>query len=471
MTGWQDLTLTVDGRPMAAAAKSALVGLSLSRELNVPAVLELAFADRVELPGFQADLRLVRGDDDLFHGRVLRTTHRDGAGGPRLEILARDDLSRLAERRTPGGHDHTSVRAVLKDAAAGIGAVLTDPGFPDFRLGRHITRDRDDLAGLVRLFERYGIGVSLRPNGLAAVDVTDPGKGVVLEEIAVVTAYREVREPSLSHSSSGWFGWSPDTDKTVGKGDAPGLFQAGVAMRSGETQSRLSAAARSYGLRNAHWVESTLRGLVDLWPGEAIRTDRRDGSALPMQKVTLLLDAAGGARTLISTRPPVPSATVPGSFLTGQVVQADDPAGAGRVTVALNGYPDTVTGWLPTLAQQSRRGGGTGLAVPLDPGDPVLIACPEGDPELGIVLGALVRGSGPGAQVSGGRARTGQVWRGAGATVLIDEERGAIDLALDDGTRLTLDDNRIALKASGGLDLNCDGKVRIRGTRIDFEEA
>ena len=40
MTGWQDLTLTVDGRPMAATAKSALVGLSLSRE-NVD--LELLF--------------------------------------------------------------------------------------------------------------------------------------------------------------------------------------------------------------------------------------------------------------------------------------------------------------------------------------------------------------------------------------------------------------------------------------------
>lgn len=470
MTGWADLALSIDG---AALTDQALIGLRLSRRLNAPAELSLAFSGHTAPNGVEVSLQ--NGSSRLFLGEVCRTVRRLDQDGPVTEIVARDRLTRLSANRQRGSTDHRSILGVFKAAAASCGLEYVARGIADFTIGRHMVLETDDLAHLAKLAHRYGIGFAVADKSLILTDlVVSSDKSVELgHDTGAVTEMVEVDEPALTDTAQSWHGWVPDADQTLTEGkDGPGL--AGQSLRNGEPAARLAAANRANASRSAHWIKATVEGLSDLTPGAAISLPEGDGRFATLSEVEMLLDVAGGARTRLSSEPPVAQAAArngQAGFVTGRVARTDDPEKAGRVMVALNGHQNTTTGWLSVIAPQSRRAGGTGLAVPAEIGDPVLLATPDGDPEMGIVLGVLVRGGGAGAAVSGGSSRTGQVWRGDGATVLIDEANGAIDLSLDDGTSVKLTSNKIELNAAKALDLNCSGRVRIKGSRIDFEEA
>ena len=114
-------------------------------------------------------------------------------------------------------------------------------------------------------------------------------------------------------------------------------------------------------------------------------------------------------------------------------------------------------------------GGGIGLGMPFAPGDPMAVRASGGQADLALVWGGLNREGGVQRGMIRDGKRQGPVW--CRAPVALDKAGRTVVTALNSGTRIELGHPWISLTSSGTLDLNCGGKVRFRGGRIDLEEA
>ena len=114
-------------------------------------------------------------------------------------------------------------------------------------------------------------------------------------------------------------------------------------------------------------------------------------------------------------------------------------------------------------------GGGIGLGIPFAPGDPMAVRASGGQADLALVRGGLNREGGVQRGMIRDGKRQGLVW--CRAPVALDKAGRTVVTALNSGTRIELGHPWISLTSSGTLDLNCGGKVRFRGGRIDLEEA
>lgn len=473
MTDAAAITLYADGSPLDLTAVS-LTGFRLHRTLDHPAELSLRFAlatpdQAMPLDGAQ-DLTLSDGAVDLFQGRMTRLTRALGPHGMVADVTATDQLAALARQWTASTAEITSLRRFLANAAQRCGLHFETAGWSDFAVGRHLNLAETDLDHTAALAGRFGIGLSSRPGALVAVDLTDPpAEAAHVLDPPAVTELTESRTPPHARPDPVWQGWSADDDRTFGTGGRGAPALGGQPVRAAEPTARIAAARRAHALARSDTLTGELTGLAEMWPGETVTGPTKFTAQLILTQVELLLDAAGGARTRISTLPlDVPEPAPQPVFATGTIDRTDDPAAAGRVRVALNGHTAATTGWLPVTGQHSRTAGGTGLAVPLQPGDPVLIAAPGGDPDLGIVLGGLLRAGGPGSADAG---QGWQTWQGDGAAIRLDNGKNAIRMALDAGAQVEMQGGDITLTAPGDFKLNCSGNVVISGSRIDFEKA
>lgn len=481
MSDWVGLRLDIDGAPLDERDFARLVGLRLTRALNAPATLSLRFLLDDPMSGEAvasgSDVVLVLEGTTLFAGRADRRRLRQDADGTRVDITASDPLSTLAGGRRIAVEEIASVHAFAREMAGRCGLAFDGGDSADFAIGRHLNRFPSDLEYLTRTLDRYGLACLCRDGALTLVDLTAERRtkmlpGEVLDLIEVVENGRR--------DASAWLGWCADDDRTVrpDRGvarpriDTEERGPVAVPVRAAEPAARLHRAARARAEDDVRWLEADLSGLAPLWPGDTVRSPL-GATAYRLNTVELSLDAADGARSRVRScrsdlgTPAVSATTV----LTGLVVNVDDPEDAGRVRVDLVGYGGVRTGWLSVVGALGKHGGGSGLAVPFSVGDTVLLVAPDGDPELGIVLGGLGRAGGAQRGLIRGGARTGQAWRARGASIEMDEAGGRLSLALDGGTTVELSDDRIRLSASRTLELDCGGEVRIRGSRIDFLEA
>jgi hypothetical protein len=279
-----------------------------------------------------------------------------------------------------------------------------------------------------------------------------------------------VREPRQG-ARAGVLGWSAASDHVVTAlpgGTGQTIRRLAIPMRPQEAGDALRSAEERRRTAEAHWLEIELAGAHDAYPGD-ILIDPAGGTRRMITSARIGVDGSRGAITTISTRPPSAPARAAPAFFIGTVARIGDPDASGRIRVTLDGLGGVLSGWLPVLSPGG--GSGTGFGAPLRNGDPALVAAPDGDPELGFVLGGLLRAGGAQDGCIDGETRTAMVWRASGLTVAMDEAAGRLALRTDDGSAVELSEGRIAFTASDRLDLSCDGRVRIRGSRIDFEEA
>ncbi len=483
-----DIQLLADGTPLDLG-DPPLVGLRLLRRVNQPAELRLRFS----LPTPSAicplsnatKLSLLVDAEVAFDGQLSGFQRSLGTEGNFVDVTAADHLAQLSASWTASPGEITSLHRFLSASARRCGLSFQAIGWSDFPVGRHLNLFETDLEHTVAIAARYGLALSCRGDILIATDLTNADR--------VADHTLDLRQTvSLSESKTvdpvdpeyGWQGWAADDDRTLSVGDAgTGPRLCGQPIRYSEPPDRLGAAYRTRKQNLNHVISAQVIGLADIWPTQTVIAPFDDAVAGRISRVELLLDGADGARTLVSTAAPETAlgmAACPGradGFFTGLVSATDDPMTAGRVRVSLHGHTAATTGWLPVTGLYSRQAGGTGLTAPMSKGDPVVIAAPQGDPDLGFVLGGLLRGGGPGADRSAAERRE-QLWAGDGAQIRMDEASRAIHVSLDDGASITLDGGDIHLKAPGNIafdadgdfSLTCAGDITIGGNRIDFKK-
>lgn len=480
MSDFNGVRLLADGNPIQYDAGQALVGLLLERTLHSAGTLSLRVTtgnlnDTVPV-AYGAELVFTNKNEKLFVGTVDQVTRRYGEQGATIELRASDSLALLSKQRNLVARDISSIHSFTRDLAAQAGLSFTCEA-ADFAVGRHLHRFDNDLLYLTQTLARYAMSVRCLGSTLALIDLHRARQSHQLADLPVTTYSQTSGVPQ---SVAGWTGWSAGEDQTIRSGfgtlaTALNLRRKetgpiGVPVRVGEPASRLAVSANLLATSQAHRVSAEIATIVNYWPGDQIQLPTPDSEPLILSEVTIMIDAADGARTLLDTRlEPMLSAST--ELLTGIVESITDPERSGRVQVGVTGLGGLRTGWLPVTGAFGLGGGGTGLAIPLSVGDPVALLAAGGDPELGIVLGGIARAGGVHQELVNGEKRRALSLRAAGAQIEMNEREGLLSLSLDDGTLVELAKERITLKAAQHIDFLCEGKVRIRGSRIEFEEA
>jgi phage baseplate assembly protein gpV len=190
-----------------------------------------------------------------------------------------------------------------------------------------------------------------------------------------------------------------------------------------------------------------------------------------VSEVVHVIDGAG-YRSMLSTEPPALPAPERGAAVTlGRVTTVDDPAGLGRVRVALPALGDIDAGWLPVVCPGAGRGKGI-VALP-DVGDTVAVALPHADPTAGLVLGSLygtVRP--PDTGVEGDAVRRWSLRTAGGQSVVLDDDKHLLRLENKDGSHLELAPDAVRVRAKADLVIDASGhSVTIRAGAVDFEHA
>ena len=165
------------------------------------------------------------------------------------------------------------------------------------------------------------------------------------------------------------------------------------------------------------------------------------------------------------------------------VVENRDPSGTGRVAVR---YPwhdrPQDTHWARVATPMAGRGRGIYFLPEL--GDEVLVAFERGDVRFPCVVGALWSAvDKPPETNDDGRNDLRVIRTRGGHTLAFDDgAHGSVRLELDDGKRLSIDDNSITLQdqsgngltiqaESGAITLQSVGELRLKAAQISLESS
>jgi len=173
------------------------------------------------------------------------------------------------------------------------------------------------------------------------------------------------------------------------------------------------------------------------------------------------------------------------------VVEAvgDDPNGEYRVKVQVPGLGEGLSGLWARLAAPD-AGKGRGFCFRPEPGDEVVLGFFNNDPRQPVVLGALFgsKNTPPAAVLDASDKNTlrGLVTRSgltlaldddkkqislqmpSGAKLLLDDDGEAIVLSDKHGNKITLDKSGIAIASAKDLQLQAEGNVTVKGSKIDM---
>ena len=165
------------------------------------------------------------------------------------------------------------------------------------------------------------------------------------------------------------------------------------------------------------------------------------------------------------------------------VTQNRDPDGLARVTVRFPWYENPNENYWARLAVPM-AGQGQGTYFLPEIGQEVLVAFDRGDVRFPYVVGALWNGKeGPPTTNSDGKNDRRLIQSRKGHWLLFDDgSKGLVELKLQDGKRLAIDDDGIRLddgqgnsfridSKSGALDIKASGKLSIKAQTITIEAA
>jgi uncharacterized protein involved in type VI secretion and phage assembly len=163
------------------------------------------------------------------------------------------------------------------------------------------------------------------------------------------------------------------------------------------------------------------------------------------------------------------------------VTQNQDPEGLCRVKVSYPWHDKPRDSFWARIATPM-AGNNRGAVFLPEVGDEVLVACEREDLRFPYVLGALWNGKDkPPETNADGRNDKRMIRSRKGHRLLFDDgRRGAVELALDDGKKVRLDDdgisvddgkgNRLAIQSSSGaLTIEAGGQLTLKGASVAIE--
>ena len=477
------------GTSLAGPELAALVGLRVSRALSSPAEAELRFDGALDPPPLDTALSVSRDGRaaPLFEGRIVAVEVARREPGRRVvTLIARDRLEGLRRAGRPEASTDGTAGDLARGMAERVGLVLRGPEVDGPTLPVVVRRLGMDFEHLLRETRRVGLWFHEREGALwlHGPDGTDPARPL---DLGRALEWRLAADAGLAAGVLGYAAWSPDRCEAhhgfaFGLDEAAAHGSAGVAadgempmfnLAAADAEDASAVAAAEMARRDAARV--SLRAILD--GGASFGLGDRlavEGATYPLAAplaVTRLeerIDAEAGHVVKISTEPPPAAPPEPfAEAVWGQVAACDDPDGAGRVRCRLPTLGDVETGWLQVLRPMA--GNGAGFAFVPGLGDDVLLLCPGGRPEHGIVLGSMAGSRRLHLDASEG-GRFG-LRSPEGLALAFNDPDGAIEVATAGGTSLRLDRRGARLVAAGDLTLEAPGgTVTIRARRVDFED-
>lgn len=430
------------GSPMSAQLVSALRSVRVELGLRQVGRAEITFVDS----GFQlltnntavfalgTDVAVAFGapgnpSTPVFSGQVTAVRvdqlRSEDAGSPYVTMVVSDKLHALAFGQAAATGADLSIEAVVRKLVSTAGLSVSVSGLPNVTC-KHVLFNEPPLRHLDRLAELYGFDWwvqdstfhAAKPDGGAEVTVD---LGADVEQLSL-----ETRDTGPGKTTV--VGWDPVTKELVT--GAPGATsvrpQADLAFPSAregaidgsrpmsargtrvisQADAQLQAqAATDAARRDRTELRLQLHGLrPSLRPRTTVKLTSAGPMAgtYPVSEVTHLWDSAGGRTRVVAgpRRPaglaaalaaggaPVPAGGLAGVLLVALVTDLQDPESRGRVKVKLPTLAaDLDGGWARVLLPSG--GPETGLVVPHQVGDEVVVGFEEGDLHRPVVLGAV----------------------------------------------------------------------------------
>jgi phage baseplate assembly protein gpV len=477
-------SVTLAGVPVGAPITSIWVRERLAR----PAMCDLRLAPDARAIAFSVEVgHALRVDvaghvDPLFEGSVTavrHTHHPDGRTTVRLR--GEDRLHRLRTTQTVRAHVDVDIVAVATELTRGQDIDVEPLAEPGPRWPRLIPHEHSDLATLTRLAARVGRYPTLRGRSLHLPTLTGMGEAVPLTLGTDLFEVELVLDGRLDRAGADVWGWDPSvpTGRSAHAGRSAAL--AATTERTRVLGAVVSSDADAGALAEARRDRCTaatirVRGVTSRPVRPATRLvlgGVRPDLAGPhvVTEAVHTLDPERGLLTEFDTAPPDVDEPPASCVTMGVVARVDDPEGRGRVTATLPGHSDVESDWL--VVAMPGAGAGKGVVAVPDVGDRVLIACPHGDPGLGVVVGSVL---GPGdcddPGVVSGEVRR-HSWRTpSGHRVTLDDGAGTVTVADATGSVVELGPGGVTITSANNLVLQAPGHaVAIRGASIDLQRA
>jgi phage baseplate assembly protein gpV/phage protein D len=483
-----DYSLQVGGRPCPVSTLDRLSAVVLSQVANRSACCRLTLrldtdaADLVAAFPLGAELVLRIDETPLFSGTITAQEEDYAAEQTSwLVVQAYDRLQVLADRQPVRVFAQTDSQSVLEELAATAGVTLVAPGTGP-RFERLYQVHRSDLDLLVELCWRSGWSCHQHRETLLVFDASGTGPPLRLTHGQNLRALRTISNARALPTDITVQSWSPravetgsvmtDSPRVAAVGAAGGRTVTGLASDGSAQTTAWAQGELDRRHQQAERCELVCAGDPALHPGAVVEligltTPRR----YTLTEVIHRIDAAGGYRCEASSAAPDVPALERGALVTiGEVTAVADPAGQGRVQVALPAYGSLPSEWLPVVMPGA--GAGKGLVALPATGDSVLVLACGHDLAQAVVLGGLYRhGQAPAdCGVSGGATTGFHFMTPGGQSLHLDDAADTVAVQSCQGHRLSLEPGGVTVHSTGSLTLEAPGNtVTIRGNHVDFK--
>jgi phage baseplate assembly protein gpV len=493
------LRVQIDGVALPVMARRTLHSASVLQRRSRPTTATLTF-ESVDgalpltlQPAARPRLTLCVDDEvaPFFAGEVVAVETEYGAHGlARVVVAACDRLHRLRLRQPVRAHVELDCAELARTLVADLGLTVeaSDPGPVTLR---RVQARQTDLELLEEACEAAGLGffavgdrVQLFGSG---GDSSDPIERRIGRDVDACTLTHDETSPPCVNVEA--FGFEPDGRSPVrgafysdGLADETSPSFDGVWRLCGESfTSSEQATARATAVHERHTarrasLRATVVGDTALRPGArlSIVGTGAEAKAFVLSEVLHRFDATTGHVCEVDSRPPVAntrSAPPTPTWTYGDVVDIEDPLGAGRIRVRMTAFGDLESDWLAVTVPAA--GPEKGLCALPDVGDRVAVLLQGGDLAHSIVLGGVF-GSAPLPEPDApqSRARSFTLRTARGQLVQLDDVGDRICVEDRGGSRLELGPDRVVLHSAVDLELRAPGRnLTLSAARIDFERS
>lgn len=498
-----ELSVEIDGAPIAATDLSALTSVRVRQQLSLPSGCELLFSEppgpvnaaaRIT-PGARLRLRVTGHTQPLFVGQVTarQLVYHPGAQQT-VRVRAYDLMHALRKRQAVRTHVQLTARELAQELVRDLGLTVeaAEAGPLHPYLIQHSQSDFDFLS---EILERCGLYFTLRDSSLHLLTLEGLDESLDLRlGDTLLEARAELNSDRVASAVTAQ-GWNPllmetfESTRRAGRSGrrvsaeiTPASVNGGgniwlvdedladpdqiEAFAQAELDQRLAAVISMWGVA---------RGDPALQPGTRVEVQGlSDDSAgrYVVTEVTHTIDARMGfVSEFNTTPPPTPERSHSAIVTLGVVTQVDDPDQMGRVRVKLPTYNNVETDWLQVVSPAA----GTNKGLVALPGveDNVLVLFARHNPSQSVIVGGIY---GPYAPydpgVAGSAVRRYSLRTPDGHFIRLDDEHRTVRVEDSHGNYLEMTPDKVRVFANTDLEISAPGRaIVIRGSRIDFQTA